>query len=75
MTAKQVATLARLAAGRTVVPAARLGWDEGSSVTGLVERALAYRAAGAEHLALHLGAHGTFRTRMEQVAHALAGRL
>lgn len=73
--AERVSTLARLAAGRKVVPAVRLGWEEGSSVDDLAERTLAYRAAGAEQLALHLGAHDTFLARMEQVAHALAGSL
>ncbi|MGL5909323.1 MAG: LLM class flavin-dependent oxidoreductase, partial [Phycicoccus sp.] len=66
--AQRVQRLGDLAAGRHVVAAARIGWDDGAPLEQVAETALAYRAAGAAEVAIHVGDHRGAAARMESLA-------
>lgn len=70
--AERVARLAELSGGRSVVPGLRIGWDGSTAAEGVAEEVAAYRAAGAQRLAVHFGDHEGTRGRMEALAEAVA---
>lgn len=72
--AERVRALAKLADGRDVVPALRIGWDGRTPVEQVADAAVAYREAGAAQLAVHFGEHEGTAARMTALANALAGR-
>ncbi len=72
--ADRVRTLGELAAGRTVVPAVRIGWDGTSPAEGVADAAVAYREAGAAQFAVHFGEYDGTLERLEALRNALASR-
>lgn len=69
--AERAAALAELAGGRTVTPALRIGWDVDQPVAAVADEVEAYREAGAQQLAVHLGDHEGAQQRMARLAEAV----
>lgn len=72
--AERAGRLAELAGERPVVPGLRIGWDDGARAGDVADQVAAYRAAGAQRVAVHFGDHEDTRARMEALAHAVTGR-
>lgn len=68
---ERVSALAEAAGDREVVPALRLRWDGDTPVEELVETIEAYRAAGAQQLAVHFGEYEGTADRMAALADAM----
>lgn len=68
--AERVRTLTELAAGRTVIPALRIGWDGTAPIERIVDDIAAYREAGAAQVAVHFGDHDGTLDRLKRLADA-----
>lgn len=70
--AERVGRLAELGGEREVAPGLRIGWDGAGSAEEVADRVAAYRDAGAQRVAVHLGDHEGTLARMEALAGAVA---
>lgn len=69
--AERVRALAALPGGGDVVPAARIAWDGARPVGRVVEEVEAYRVAGAQRLAVHVGGHEGAHGRLAELIAAV----
>lgn len=72
--AERTQELARLTLERRVTPAMRIGWPPESTAAEIAAQVLAYRQAGAERLAVHMGDHDQTLERMTALAEAVGPR-